>query len=527
MNLKQRYLNVFVISLLVSLGTFWDLWSVFFQQDEWSGFGRVIAAGKLGLSTLFRLSGWHFTPATTLFMALHYLFFGLTSHYYAIVSLLLHALNGFLVFALIRSMLSDIRVSWLAMALFLTAHTSAQAVHWYAASMSFLPSATFGLLSMLRFTEYLKSGRPVLLVWSLVFLVVGLMFREHLLFLFAYYALLAPRLRLAVFVAAGGYLLFRLIPGTSALATSTHFEGFLDVFVSNASYLARLIFVGLPQIIISPDRLTSIGKFLFGFAGIGEKGLFYFVEDAFRNLVYLIIASTGLFIAWKRKTDVAWRTVAARLGLFTILGVIPFIALPKQVFLESRHFYFIMAGASGLLAWLIVQKWDKAKERSDKFIVAAIATLYVGLNVFMIRQDLLSLKAVSQIRKDILNQMASYSNRLPSRVLFVHLGDDMPFQSGVGQILMVKFHQEWNYSELLRTGFLFPIYDEGYRETTKGVGFGYVRSYRSAINIACQYGLKEENIFAFSWDSQKHIIQDIPPQMGEPVVCPKAKDSQT
>src|SRR3989304_5291245 len=98
----RKYLLVvplFLFFLLIL--SFWRVPFIFFQQDEWMGFGLIIDTGIGLLMRGFDSPNiLHFVPLGQLFNYLSYHLFGLNHVAYNIAALLIHLINSYLVYKL-------------------------------------------------------------------------------------------------------------------------------------------------------------------------------------------------------------------------------------------------------------------------------------------------------------------------------------------------------------------------------------------------------------------------------------------
>jgi hypothetical protein len=85
----------------------------------------------------------------------------------------------------------------------------------------------------------------------------------------------------------------------------------------------------------------------------------------------------------------------------------------------------------------------------------------------------------------------------------------LPFQSGLGQTLLVWYHDQENYpNEFYQNRFLWEITDQGYQEVGDR-GFGYFRDKDLLRQAIAQYNLVPESLVAFSWNSQTEELKDV------------------
>ena len=139
-----------IIILLLGTISYWRVPSLFFQQDELLGFGLII---ERGWEIIFRgfASGetLHFIPLLNFFDSILFQAFSLNYFAYNAVGVLVHFLNGFLVYILAFLMIRRRGWALLAALVFISSSSSSQLVMWPLVSIGML-SLTFALLSWIN-----------------------------------------------------------------------------------------------------------------------------------------------------------------------------------------------------------------------------------------------------------------------------------------------------------------------------------------------------------------------------------------
>ena len=497
---------------------FWGLWKGYFQQDEWSGFGKVIYAQKYGLTSLVGTFGSHFTPLTVSTMYLMFKAFSLNHFGYAAFSLLFHSINGLLVYFLALSLLRNTKFALLSSIFFLSAYTPHQAVSWYAASMSFLPSGFFALVSLILYERFLNTSGKKLLLFSLASVLIAAGFRENAIFLLGFFPIrafiLEHKFRKTVFwyslTAAAFYLTLRfgtrLIHLVSPEATENRIK-----LVEIPQQALRFIFIYLPHLFVPEPflrMLELIGQFFLG-------SRVQFIYKTFYTNIFYIATSTAITIL----LTLLRKPLTLNLAAFLLLSVLPFSFLPVPLIMESRHFYLSSIGASILLGYIVM---ILIKKTFWKLATIAFCLVFILFNISLVQKDLIKLRTVSAIRINTIGQLIATYPRLPERVIFLAQGSTLPFQSGPGQTMMVAFHvnQKSDYTELFKTRFLYGIDEQGYREEGQ-TGFGFYTDYSLALSEYCKQGLKPDNFFSFAWSDVTREITDTSEVIRGELICPK------
>jgi hypothetical protein len=529
----QKTITAVVIIVVLAFLTHWNIWNTYFQQDEWNGFGKVIYAQEYGYQTLVRLYGSHITPLSSLFFALLYNQFTLNYWQYAWYSIAMHIMNAILVYALARILFVKEHIAIIASSFFVTAYVSRQAVTWFAASASFLPAAFFSLLSLILFETFLKQKKSLYFFAALFFLVIGLGFRENVVFLFAYFIIRAyivrPIMVKRVVVACLGigstYLLLRFSPFLlqSTPATADSFSTLsIQSIVAQAG---EFIFVSLPQLVIPRLVGVSLGRWIFGQSYIpvdmGTVNIPLFIESIFIRVFYigLWLLLVGIFIKTVRKV---WNKEAVRntlisLAFYLLISVLPFSFLPRDVFMESRHFYLSMIGFA-LVAAIMFDVYYQRASSVGKFLMLGCYFCVIYLNISSVQKFLNTSVKQKDTLTTVVDQVVKTYPEIPKKVIFFQEADPLSPQLGSGYMLMVLFHKKQPYYSFLKEDFLWDLTKQGYREVD-GIGFGYFTQYDSLLDTFCNKDLSNENIFSFNWDQAQRILIDTTEQTRKGIRC--------
>lgn len=494
--LKNRFLPLFI--LLLAVGTYWGVWNGFFQQDEWSGFGRVIAANEAGIGSLIRFSGLHFTPLSILFVALFYQLFEHSHVPYGIYSVLAHTVNALLVYLLGARMTQNKHIGLLSGIIFAASYTPFQAVTWYAASLSILPTTFLALLGLLAFEEYIiKRNRSYFFV-ALLFIFLSAGFRENSIILLVYFLFRAPFAWRGLVTTGIIYLSIRFAPllFTSKLTTvAPHVSRFMPIDIVYQAVSFVLFY--LPRLFIPTPIPTWLGRMVFGqYADM----LYYFILNFFYICVWVCIIYGFVRIP---KTKLQQGLI-----VFILLSIVPFFLLPIPFIMESRHYYFSTIGFSILLGSIVYQF-------RKKWITNLLFSLLLIVNIFLIRQEITNVEHTSAIRIGFLKQWRELYPKINTKTIFLSVGDSVPFQSGYGQILLVDYH----VSPLLNNYFLWGTHEQGYREA-QGIGFGYFTDFQEMRTAYCKSSLNPTDVFAFSWDHTRNRITDKSKEYRSTLLCP-------
>lgn len=209
MNFKQSFpILIFLIILIFFL--FRSLFNSYFEADEWvhltyylpltgreQGFLNAFISTIAGRGFITG-EGQHINPIGTVIFFLNTKFFGLNFAPYAFMSLLLHALNSFLVFVFIKLILHREQnakkntFGILGAIFFALAPTPMHAVTGAAAFYSYnILSVTFFLACIISFKLGFIKKQKKIIYTSIVFLFLALFSKETSVFLFALLPLMA------------------------------------------------------------------------------------------------------------------------------------------------------------------------------------------------------------------------------------------------------------------------------------------------------------------------------------------------
>ncbi|UCS92433.1 hypothetical protein KZP23_17275 [Echinicola marina] len=196
--MNRLYLKNNFEILLIIVGTvlYIPLWnngfSVSAGDDDWMLYNNpyVYSLDLDTISTYFtRFYSGQYSPLNTLLYGIIYYYIGMDAFAYHLMSLVLHILNSVLVFKIVEELTSrdgtrlylrrESFVPFLTALLFLIHPIQVESVVWISASKIVLYSFFLfcGLLSYIRYVRKLKTS---LLIWSLLFFVLGFGAKEQI-----------------------------------------------------------------------------------------------------------------------------------------------------------------------------------------------------------------------------------------------------------------------------------------------------------------------------------------------------------
>lgn len=532
----KKNISVFLIFLCITIFAFWGLWNTFFQQDEWLLFGRAIHQSQGLPFSFLDFAGNHFWPAGNAFWFLFYKVFGFNALYYSFVAILLHALVSFLVWRFINGFILNGRISFLLALLFSISFPAAQPVLWFAIPFFLFPAIIF-LLLFLIYLEKCNDKRSLnkknYLVLFLLFL-ASFIFREEsmtlLLFLPIYILLfwkgnkrelMKPGLVLvtAIFV----FILARI--GLEAI------NGEHIIYEEGSRKLIILYnLISIPPKMIFQNFFDYVNfwwpasnwyaKLAFPWLSIDGNTV---SKAVFEDLVFLLSIPFAALIGasfMKSSTKNKKIMIFSLFWIFVCSVILSFGGRRLQ-FLESRYLYLGSIGVI-LLLYSIISPLVKISGRFRFLFVISLSVVYIGFIIYFYTgvrwwiNDFYT--PVAEQRKSVISQiLKTYPKIQKNTIFFVQckntcLSDDiiLPFQSGVGQMLLVLYgsRNELDYGPFLGRYFLWDWQSQDYKKISD-YGFGYFRDFKKLKNVYIKEHMKSEEIVAFSFDKSNNKIEDI------------------
>lgn len=558
MILLRKFFPAVFLSLVIVL-TYWDLPKTFFQQDEWLGFGKLIfqeSAGGIGnaLSYPFLVGKGHFNPLAFLQIYLEFKLFGLSLEPLAYISIVTHIVNSLLLFYFVYLLLKNKFLAFCSALFFAVESISSQAVTWMAASPVTQGAVLFLLLSLIFTLKYFQSNRKRNYYLGLVFLFIGLLFKETILFFF----ILAPLMWVLfgqkksrknfvwflrpLIVLGSIYVLIRASLFFVSFANIVpSFKVINQSFTFDIVQLILLPFKILPQSIFSQHLLiglSDIATRLFypkqAFGGIVNP---YFSQTVvfgqvipFLSIPILLIGFIVYKLLLKRKEVVFSKIIIFSL-VFIMLSSLPlaFIfgdagSLPMY---ESRHLHVATIGVSIFLVVSLyaVVKFFLKQSKYVPLVLFVMLTPILLTHFTLTRIEIDRLVKISIPRKSILKSIITSYPKLPQKVVFYTQSDTayngmpltekiLPVQVGFGLMLLVWYQENEKFPPCLfdfDTQVYYMLY-QGYKECD-GRGLGYFRNYSKLVSAIKENNIPLDNVIAYSWTGKTEELKDITEQV--------------
>lgn len=527
-----------LMSLVVTLTSYFKMFSGFFQQDEWYGYSEYILNSGTNLPSLmkyfFAPSVVHFTPLTLIFLNTFLRIFGMDYILSAGFSLSFHLIVLVLVYFLLLEIFESKKTAGVGSLLFASFAAGQQATSWVMADVATHGASIFGILSIIFFLRFLKSGNRGKFIISIVLLTISILFKEItftlvplMLYMVWFYGNQNRKQQVyttKILVILGAcYVLSRL-----AMIPFVKLQPGSMLAVQSLSPLKIIYnFITVPikvicQSIIPIEIIRAFAEFIariFPKEIAGEVGTTAFDLFVVKRVMEAIslLASIAIFVWVTIKHS---RSKIINFGLaWIIINSLIFAFAPERssvVFtIDSRYLYFTSIGA----AIVIASVFAKINLR-NKFSAGIILLIIIIPNLYFLNLNLKTNMDQGRVRKGILANITNRVPDLPDRTIFYTISNQsyyglppeekiLPFQSGFGQTLLSWYYPTENFpKEFFTERFLWEINSQGYKEVDN-IGFGYFRDMDLLKETIKQYNLPRESLFAFTWDGKKFFISDM------------------
>lgn len=523
----------------------------FFQQDEWFGFGWFFLNKDLNffeaVKFFFKSDIGHYNPLTN---ALQYSLsqaWGIDYTKFMLVGIFLHLLITLSVYLLAtiafkRNKLLSL-MSTLVFGIFSAPY---QGTAWAVVNLSTLMATLFGIISTIFFLMFLEKNQnqnskkriTKFFYTSIFFLVLSLLFKEitiglfPLFFIVYFWSLkkkkITDKYLLLLVVAGCIYFIVRIVMFLDPNQTGESLINQPQSLLNLVYDFATIPFKSLSQIVIPSEIDYFVAKnvaTIFPTSLVGDVGSPQFERFAVRyvmEVVLLILAFVltllGIIVIRNKKDKDSAKIVLYSLA-WIFLNSLIFSFSPGRVgkvsLVDSRNLYFTSVGAAFFTIALI----NFFTKKSLKFFVVLVLIISLT-NIYFLNKNLSAFVDSGRIRKQILREIITLYPNLPEKVVFYTESTSsyyglpekekiLPFQSGLGQTLLIWYHPKENFPKgFFENRYLWGISDQSYKEIGNR-GFGYFRDIDLFKQTVSNYKLSPDSIIAFSWDSENFSLQDI------------------
>lgn len=504
----------------------------FFQQDEWFSYSWYILHKDLNiidsLKFFFAPSVGHYNPFTNLLQHNLFSLIGMNYTNFALIGISLHLLVVITFYYFAKILFGkNSTIAFFVTLIFGLFASIYQGVSWVVADISTLLASFLGMVSAMFYVSFLKNKKTTHLLWSLVVLIVSLMFKEITIGLFILYFLftiwnkkskLTPKYLYLIFSFGSLYFLLRLVmiffPNTTGDSLATASQSINNVIYN----LFTLPSKSIAQTLFPPNLIKYSIHALYRIFSVIPSD---FIVDKIISLSSNLIGTSVIiyvFLFQRKVKDFSYR-FAIIFGLFwTIVNSFIFSISPESagslVVVDSRNLYFSSIG----VAIVIVSVISSVVKYNFKRIILILIAI-VLLNSYLLVDNLNKVIDTGRERKYILKQIILAHNNLPQKAVFFvssnisyyGLPDDEkipPFQSGLGQTLLVLYYQVENFPKsFYENRFLWDIKSQGYAEF-ENRGFGYFRNYDKLKEAVSKNNLDFTSVISFKWDYYTNTLTD-------------------
>ncbi len=504
--INNKLLLLFFVFLLIYIPAI----TIFYQQDEWFSFGNIIGFKDSLIFHRFNPREVnHFVPLDMFILVNLFKIGWLNNYFYNIVGLSIHFINAVLIYKIIHFLTKTKNIAFVSSLIFITSSNSAELTMWPFISINTI-ALTFALISIIFFIHYLNNDKITHAIFNVIFMLLSLLTLEYSAGLIAFFpiTLLISSKKISkiakyLFPFASGtalYLIIRLA-NSSGKSVPTEFP-LIKIF--------NFLFLYLSQTMIPQNILNPIVKTLGQQHHINEN-------DMVIVLVLVGLVFAGMLLLIYRKVNQKLRNVYLVLLLLFATSSLPFVFIPEEYggrFLSPRYLYFGISAFAILLGYLIYS----FKAKKNLLYVITLFLIFIGILGNL--QKEVELNKVSVERLEILNYIKSSYPILNDKALIYTESDTsyyglpdnvkiLPFQSGLGQTLLVWYQKDMHYPEEFYTKrFLWKITDQGFKEENEK-GFGYYRDYELLKKAIKENNISINSVYAFKWISNENALYNI------------------
>ena len=516
------------------------LMKLYFQQDEWHSFGLILGYGKQYL--FLDKPVWQVILADRI--GARSIVYGLFTTYganalpFGLLAVFLHTVNSYLVVRLTYQIIKHRTIAWISGIFFLVNSVSHQAYSWFGTMAGTTPAVTCILFSALFFISFLEHRKKTDYAISFFFLWLSFLFKETGFFLLLAYPAIwfvytknITRSRffrdnivwLVYGCAMASLLLYIVlsIPGDRANYISPESSGYWSLVKRSMVYPfegstntflpAEIVYTTArtATLIIRPDLEPETSEF----------DIFYQIKMVEYITIFLgCLFIAGLYRVWIKRSliDPSVRRILICGTMLLFFSFAPYIVLGRfDAYLDSRYYYTPLIGSSLLFGAGICV----LMQRYRRFGLITASTILL-LHTWYLGIQLTEQYSRSVERQTVIQQILSVKPELGDRTVFFVTGNTpgyygieelkVPFQSGLGQILMVMygqqgqlppgFFQEETLVKSFGVGFLYDTLGQGYREID-GRGFGYFYDENEMNKQIASGAFSEEDVVRLFYNS--------------------------
>lgn len=545
--LSTTKLLIFVLIAVILL--YLPLRSNFFQQDEWYAFGEMIGNSSIPLYSqivsFFRLNSGHYVPFHNTIALVLFNLFSLHYQYWALISILWHTINVFLVFILIYRIANSSHIALLTSLLFGISSSTSQATTWIGANISSQGATTFGVLSVYFFWKmFMEKQNSLTLkyaVVSIVFFILSLLFKEITLGLIPLYLVMIwfyksnKRNTLLMYYSTAGftYVALRLwtlvsySSNTESVVTKT--QSFTEILYNAITFPLKV----LSQTIIPQQVFITTANKLAKYFPESVRSSFSSTNfDLFSQKVVMEGMSLFIFLAIvvlaysALRQNLKHKLLYVFSFVFFSLNSVIYAFSPERygriAIVDSRNLYF---PSIGVFLFVVLILNDRIKNRTVQII---IVTILLVANALTVSAVLSQHYDDGKDRKYILSSIHLPDTENKRTIIYTESDTSyfglpaeqktLPFQSGFGQTALVYYSDNLNLpQEFYSSHFLWDLTAQGYKEVDSR-GFGYYRDFDRLQDAVNTYTIVPSEIHAYRWNSTTKTLVNITDEIREKLV---------
>ena len=175
---KKLIINsiIFFVFFIIAFALYYKILSFTFYQDDfvWLSISKDIISGKIGIWSL-KISNF-FMPTIYSYFTFAWLLFQSNPIYYYLFNIILHTINAFLLFILLKNFFKE-KTAILLGLIFLTLRYPMEATVWISA-VTVLITTFFILLTSLSWINYLKTNNNKYYIISIIFIILSILTKE-------------------------------------------------------------------------------------------------------------------------------------------------------------------------------------------------------------------------------------------------------------------------------------------------------------------------------------------------------------
>lgn len=519
----------------------------FFQHDEIAAMVRYMSGNKniiFLLKEAFAPFIAHYVPFHRLTTFLYLSVFGTNYSYYVLASIFFHLLITLLFYLFCRSLFNNNTLAFFAAAFFGLSASGHQATSWPLADINIHGAALFSLLSFCFVLRYASSSKKHDLLFSLLFLIISLLFKEVALAQFAVIPLFIyfifekkniEKLKTAtLFSVLGGtgYILFRLslflaprnpvFQDQLVTASQTKTEVFFNVLSFPIKAFSQTLFPPSFLLLVARKASEILPNAITGIPGTTQFDIFIENKTLFAiEILILFFVAVSFFFLWKKRVKERKYFGLAVWGiLFVFLNSLVYVLSPGRSgnipVIDSRNLYFPAIGMA-----IFIVAFTKILFRANNIKIITVLVLITLLQSMWLAKEVKIVADRGATRRDILEKIQKDYPTLNRRTIFYVESDKsyyglpenvkiLPFQTNLGSnLFFVYLPTEKFPEELTENGwFLYNLEDQGYKEIN-GRGLGYFREYSLLQKSVEENDINPESVISYKFNSRDDSLTDI------------------